>query len=96
MVRIKEKKGKSAAAKRGGLDALSEADKQLFEQLRTLRKKLADEQDIPPYMVFSDKTLVELSALKPTTRDEMLAVSGIGEVKLERYAKAFLRVIGGE
>jgi len=44
--------------------------------------------------VFSDKTLAELSAVKPTTRDEMLAVSGIGEVKLERYSEAFLRVIG--
>lgn len=52
------------------------------------------EQGVPPYVVFSDKTLVELSAVKPTTRDEMLAVSGICEVKLERYAEPFLRVIG--
>ena len=93
LVRIKEKKGKSAAAKRGGLEALSDADNQLFDQLRTLRKRLADEQNIPPYMVFSDKTLAELSILKPSTRDEMLAVSGIGEVKLERYAEAFFEVI---
>ncbi|MBN1928330.1 MAG: DNA helicase RecQ [Chlorobiaceae bacterium] len=94
LVRIKEKKGKSATAKRGSLDALSEADKQLFEQLRTLRKRLADEQGVPPYVVFSDKTLVELSVVKPTTRDEMLSVSGIGEVKLDRYAEPFLQVIG--
>ncbi|HHE32917.1 MAG TPA: DNA helicase RecQ [Chlorobaculum parvum] len=94
MVRIKEKKGKSAAAKRGGLEALSDAEKQLFEELRKVRKRLADEQGVPPYVVFSDKTLVELSAAKPSTRDEMLAVSGIGEVKLDRYAEPFLRVIG--
>ncbi|RXK84984.1 DNA helicase RecQ [Chlorobaculum sp. 24CR] len=93
MVRIKEKKGKTAAAVRGGLDALSEADKQLFEQLRTLRKRLADEQGVPPYVIFSDKTLVELSDLQPSTPEEMLAISGIGEVKLARYATPFLEAI---
>ncbi|TNJ39194.1 DNA helicase RecQ [Chlorobaculum thiosulfatiphilum] len=93
LVRITEKKS-AATRKSAGLDALPPDAKQLFEQLRMLRKRLADEQGVPPYVVFSDKTLVELSLLKPTTRDEMLAVSGIGEVKLERYAEPFLRVIG--
>jgi ATP-dependent DNA helicase RecQ len=82
-----------AAARKGGLDSLSLEAKQLFEELRKLRKQLADEQGVPPYVVFSDKTLVELSILKPSTRDEMLTVSGIGEVKLERYAEPFLEAI---
>ena len=92
LVRITEKKS-ATARKSVGLDALSSEDMKLFEQLRTLRKQLADEQGVPPYVVFSDKTLVELSLLKPTTRDEMLTVSGIGEVKLDRYAEPFLKVI---
>ena len=92
LVRITEKKS-ATTRKSVGLDALSSEDMKLFEQLRTLRKQLADEQGVPPYVVFSDKTLVELSLLKPTTRDEMLTVSGIGEVKLDRYAEPFLEVI---
>ena len=92
LVRITEKKS-ATTRKSVGLDALPPDAKQLFDELRKLRKRLADEQNIPPYMVFSDKTLAELSILKPSTRDEMLAVSGIGEVKLDRYAEPFLKVI---
>ncbi|AOS85055.1 ATP-dependent DNA helicase RecQ [Chlorobaculum limnaeum] len=93
LVRITEKKS-VASRKSAGLEALPQDAKQLFEELRKVRKRLADEQGVPPYVVFSDKTLAELSVLKPTTCDEMLAVSGIGEVKLDRYAGPFLRVIG--
>jgi ATP-dependent DNA helicase RecQ len=82
-----------AAARKGGLDSLSLEAKQLFEELRKLRKRLADEQGVPPYVIFSDKTLAELSDIQPSTSDEMLAISGIGEVKLTRYAAPFLEVI---
>ncbi len=90
MVKVQEKK--TPRTKSSG--KTGDYDHDLFDLLRALRKQLADEQNIPPYIVFSDKTLVELSTLKPTTRDEMLAVSGIGEVKLARYAEPFLRLIG--
>ncbi len=92
LVRITEKKS-AATRKSAGLEALPQDAKQLFEELRKVRKRLADEHGVPPYVVFSDKTLAELSVLKPTTCDEMLAVSGIGEVKLERYATPFLEAI---
>ncbi len=68
-------------------------DSQLFELLRSLRKQLADEQGIPPYVVFSDRTLHDMAAHLPRTAEAMLAVSGVGEIKLERYGRQFLRLI---
>jgi len=65
---------------------------EIFEALRRLRMKLANEHDIPAYMVFGDKTLYELAARLPQTKEEMLAVSGIGEVKYERYGEEFLEL----
>ena len=68
-------------------------DSQLFELLRSLRKQIADEQGIPPYVVFSDRTLHDMAANLPRTAEAMLAVSGVGEIKLERYGRQFLRLI---
>jgi len=65
---------------------------EIFEALRRLRMKLANEYDIPAYMVFGDKTLHELAARLPQTQEEMLTVSGIGEVKYERYGEEFLEL----
>lgn len=65
----------------------------LFSSLRSLRKKIADEEGIPPYILFSDATLKELSRYFPTTREDMLAIKGIGEKKFEQYGEAFLEVI---
>ncbi|NTU54016.1 MAG: DNA helicase RecQ [Chlorobiaceae bacterium] len=93
MQRIREKKAAAPASKSGGIESLSLEGKRLFEQLRLLRKKLADEQGVPPDVVFSDRTLAELSDIQPTTPEEMLAVSGIGEVKLARYGGEFLQLI---
>lgn len=92
LVRITEKKS-AATRKSAGLEALPPDAKRLFEELRKVRKRLADEQGVPPYVVFSDKTLVELSDIQPTTPEEMLAITGIGEVKLARYATPFLEAI---
>jgi ATP-dependent DNA helicase RecQ len=92
LVRITEKKS-AASRKNTGLDALPPDAKRLFEELRKVRKYLADEQGVPPYVVFSDKTLAEMSDLQPSTPEEMLAISGIGEVKLARYAAPFLEAI---
>ena len=65
----------------------------LFEALRDLRKRLADERGVPAYVVFNDATLLEMAAAKPASEAELLAVSGVGPTKLERYGEAFLEVI---
>ena len=74
----------------GTASAVGEADPELFERLRTLRKRLADEAEVPPYIVFSDATLRDMCAKLPATEDEFLDVSGVGATKLARYGKAFL------
>ncbi|GAE94517.1 ATP-dependent DNA helicase [Gracilibacillus boraciitolerans JCM 21714] len=70
--------------------AVVEYDEEVFEQLRTLRKSLADEQAVPPYVIFSDKSLREMSVVKPKTRYEMLQIHGVGEKKFEQYGEEFL------
>ena len=78
----------------GTLDTSEVAyDQELFELLRTLRKQIANEQGIPPYVVFSDRSLHDMATLLPRTAETMLSVSGVGEVKLERYGRQFLRLI---
>ncbi len=74
----------------GTVAASGEADPELFERLRTLRKRLADEAGVPPYIVFSDATLRDMCAKRPATEDEFLDVSGVGATKLARYGEAFL------
>ncbi|SHO58277.1 ATP-dependent DNA helicase RecQ [Vibrio quintilis] len=68
-------------------------DRQLFAKLRKLRKSIADEDDIPPYVVFSDATLIDMAEILPTSYGEMLAVNGVGQRKLEKYADPFLDLI---
>ena len=68
-------------------------DEALFERLRALRKRLADEQDVPAYVVFGDATLADMAARRPATRAELLDVHGVGQAKLERYGDAFLATI---
>ena len=66
---------------------------ELFEKLRNLRSKLAEEIQMPAYIVFSDATLEDMEHKKPRTREEFAQVSGVGEAKLEKYADDFLKVI---
>ena len=68
-------------------------DEQLFEELRILRKRLADQQAIPAYIVLSDKTLHLLAAQKPQSIEAFGEVSGIGAFKKDRYGKDFVEVI---
>ncbi len=63
-----------------------------FEKLRALRSEIAKENGIPPYVVFSDKTLKEMAEKLPHDKEAMLEVSGVGEVKFERYGEAFLEL----
>ncbi|HLR62495.1 MAG TPA: DNA helicase RecQ [Lentibacillus sp.] len=65
----------------------------LFSALRELRKRMADEQDVPPYVLFSDATLKELSRYFPETKEDMLSIKGIGEKKYDQYGKAFLTTV---
>lgn len=74
----------------------SQEEEGLFEKLRMLRTEIAREEKVPPYIVFSDKTLTHMCILKPKTRTEMLAVSGVGEYKYEKYGKRFLECIQEE
>jgi len=73
----------------------TEEDEALFEQLRDLRKSLADRQGVPAYIVFSDKTLRGMVRAKPQTPGELLGVSGVGPAKLEKYGREFLEALGG-
>ena len=68
----------------------------LFEALRALRKHLADERGVPAYVVFSDATLLAMAESHPSTTAGMLAIPGVGPVKLERYGAAFLEVLRRE
>jgi ATP-dependent DNA helicase RecQ len=68
-------------------------NKVLFEELRLLRKRLADQQAIPAYIVLSDKTLHQIAQQQPRTIEEFGMVSGIGEYKRDKYGKEFLEVI---
>lgn len=68
-------------------------DEQLFEELRVLRKRLADQQAIPAYIVLSDKTLHLLASSRPTTIEAFGKISGIGEYKRDKYGKDFIEVI---
>jgi ATP-dependent DNA helicase RecQ len=74
-------------------DGASPADPALFERLRALRARLANEQGVPAYVVFDNKTLLKMTELKPRTAAELRRVPGIGEVKLARYGEAFLEVL---
>lgn len=72
---------------------VTDMDRELFEALRRKRMELARAQNVPPYVIFHDKTLLELAASRPASRAEMANVPGIGEAKLDRYGPTFLAVI---
>ena len=73
--------------------AVPEGDRDLFQALREKRVEIARAQNVPPYVIFHDRTLIELAATRPASRSEMAAVPGVGEAKLDRYGPAFLSVI---
>jgi ATP-dependent DNA helicase RecQ len=68
-------------------------DEALFTELRALRKEMADERNVPPYILFSDATLKELSRYYPESKEEMLEIKGIGEVKYEQFGEDFLSLV---
>jgi len=72
---------------------VSPEDETLWNNLRECRKALADQFNIPPYMIFHDATLMEMMELHPTTQSDMLKLNGVGDAKLEKYGSAFLEVL---
>ena len=91
--RIREKaatKRKPAATATAELNA---ADTALFEALRSVRRRLADEAGVPPYVVFGDAALLQMSVERPADEAAFLQINGVGQVKLERYGEAFLSAI---
>ncbi|MCG6365078.1 HRDC domain-containing protein, partial [Vibrio fluvialis] len=68
-------------------------DNKLFAKLRKLRNSIADDEGLPPYVVFSDATLTDMADILPTSYGEMLAVTGVGQRNLEKYADPFLDLI---
>jgi len=83
---------KTAKAKKK-VEYFDDYEVEIFDQLRELRKEIATTNKVPPYVIFSDKTLKELSNVMPTDKAEMLQIHGIGEVKFERYGEAFLELM---
>jgi ATP-dependent DNA helicase RecQ len=81
-----------APASRGSLPP-EVVDPELFDALRKLRKEIADREGVPAFVVFSDASLRQMVAKKPKTESGLLAVSGVGRVKLERYGSDFLKAI---
>jgi len=89
----KETKGKTtrnASGKKTSKDTLLDKDRELFEELRVLRKEIADSEDIPAYQVFGDASLVEMAQQRPQDEAELLKITGVGQIKLERFGFEFL------
>ena len=89
MAKRKEKPKKN----KKGMDSLTSAGFKLFDKLKELRLEIARAEKIPPYIVFNDKTLIDMCAKMPTTKSDMLDVSGVGENKYGKYGERFIAVI---
>lgn len=96
MIRLYEEKepGRTKKSrKKKSTDSLTSAGYILFEKLRNLRLEIAREESMPPYIVFSDKTLIDMCVRVPRNKSEMLNVSGVGTVKFDKYGQRFLDAI---
>ena len=76
-----------------GMDSLTSSGFKLFDKLKELRLEIAREEKMPPYIVFNDKTLIDMCAKMPITKSDMLNVSGVGENKYGKYGERFIAVI---
>jgi ATP-dependent DNA helicase RecQ len=90
---IKPARAKKSISASSPVAATSAADYELFEALRALRKKLADRNGVPPYVVFHDSTLREMAQQKPATITQFATIPGVGQTKLLRYGEPFIEVI---
>jgi ATP-dependent DNA helicase RecQ len=90
--RAERKRRSSRPEPNAGL-ALSPEEESLAQRLRALRKRLAEESAVPPYMIFSDRSLLDLIARRPKDGEALLEVFGLGKVKVERYGAAILEAM---
>lgn len=97
IVRMAEEKeperNRTRASRARSTDALTRAGYELFEKLRVLRLQIAREESMPPYIIFSDRTLIDMCMKMPRTREGMLRVSGVGEAKYEKYGERFIKAV---
>ncbi len=91
--KVKKKKATAALLLETGTAAESEANQVLFESLRELRRTIATEQEVPPYVIFHDKTLAAMAMHRPVDDEGFLQISGVGQAKLQRYGESFLAAI---
>ncbi|MEL7085828.1 MAG: DNA helicase RecQ [Cyanobacteria bacterium J06597_1] len=82
-----------AVVQRREVEELSPADEELFQHLRKLRKRLADQQSVPPYIIFSDRTLKAMAQEQPETQEEFGQLIGVGQKKLNQYGEIFLNAL---
>ena len=90
--KMTKRKEKPKSSKKG-IDSLTSKGFKLFDKLKELRLEIARAEKIPPYIVFNDKTLIDMCIKMPTTKSEMLDVSGVGENKYGKYGERFIAVI---
>ncbi|WP_439530480.1 DNA helicase RecQ [Pannonibacter sp.] len=87
---LKSSRGERSSTLADDLDA---EERLLFERLRRLRTQIARENEVPPYVVFPDATLIGIAHARPVTPEQLLAVSGVGQTKLDRYGDAFIELV---
>ena len=90
---LKKDRAQRKAARREAREAVPAADRALFEKLRAKRLELAKAQNVPPYVIFHDKTLTDMAARYPRSVHELAGIPGVGDFKLARFGQAFLDVI---
>ena len=88
---VKPARGRKAS--KAPATTATSAGNALFESLRTLRKRLADEAGMPPYIIFNDASLREMAQRQPTTLEEFATIVGVGQAKLARYGEQFVELI---
>ncbi len=92
---IKAKKRSATKTTAARVEHLPESDQPLWEKLRELRLSISKELDVPPFVIFHDRTLKELVVHKPTTRQALLKIYGVGENKAQRYGDVFIEALKG-
>lgn len=92
--RLRDQPSETRSNRRASPPDASEGNEELFEELRALRRELADARGFPAYIVFNDATLREMARNLPSNADELLAVNGVGRKRFDSYGEAFLEAIG--
>ena len=89
----KQKTKKEKSPRKARIELDNDLDQALYENLKTARQQMAKNRRVPAYVIFHDKTLIELAKNRPQSFDEMLDITGIGETKLKKFGQTLLDVI---